>query len=100
MFDGMEWIDGTILVGNTAGLLQYADDKWHIFFQLELPYLEELEHSLIDSSIIWAGSRAELGYLEQLSNGEFEYTSLIEYVPQNYLNFSRLHAIRERRGLT
>jgi signal transduction histidine kinase/DNA-binding response OmpR family regulator len=95
MSSPIQWKDGTVLFGNTTGLVQYADDEWFIFEQFTIEYLYQLKPSEVHSNKIWAGSRGDIGYFIQKKDGSFTYTSLFDLIPQNYSVSSYINSIEE-----
>ncbi len=95
MFDVIQWYDGSMLFANAGGLVQHADDDWRIFARFDATFISELERSVVNPDLIWAGSYSNLGYFIQNEIGEFEYFSLSDQIPENYSDFSEVYAITE-----
>lgn len=95
MSDAIQRNDGTIIFGNTSGLIQYSDDEWNIFEPFVVKYIDHLEPSLENPNKIWSGGRGNIGYFLQLKNGSYSYTSLFDKLPDSLNTVDDIYSIRE-----
>ena len=93
-----QWIDGSMLIANSGGMLQHSDSKWRIFGSEKVTFISRLKRSSADSSIIWSGSFSNLGYFEHSDTALFSYRSLTELLPDSLRDFSNIMAIEEFNG--
>lgn len=83
--------DGTIYIGNQAGLLVYSprgSDTWRL---LTTPYLSPVYSLDIDSrGRIYLGGKNEFGYLQKAGNGDLTFIPLQDSLPPEERTFGRV----------
>ncbi len=76
---------GFLYVANNYGLFAYDGSRWR---KHEVPSTTKLRSVYAaDSSRIYVGGQAQLGYFSPDSSGELVFTSLLDAIPDKYRNF-------------
>ncbi|MCV9930168.1 ABC transporter substrate-binding protein [Flavobacterium sp. LS1R49] len=85
-WDVLQNSQGMMFFANHFGLLQFDGVRWGIIMQ---PENKSMVRSLaIDKKDrIYIGAQGDFGYVAQLSNGQYHYTSLVKLIPQSFRNF-------------
>jgi len=84
---------GMMFFANHFGLMQFDGVRWNIVIQ---PKNKSMVRSLaIDKKDkIYIGAQGDFGYVIQLPNGQYSYTSLVKLIPFSSRNFGDvLHTI-------
>ena len=76
---------GVMYFGNNNGLLEFDGKNWRL---IKMPNKSIVRSLAIDSiGRIYVGADGELGYIEANSNGETQYISLLNKIPEENRNF-------------
>lgn len=84
---------GMMFFANHFGILQFDGVRWNIITQ---PENRSMVRSLaIDKTDkMYVGAQGDFGYVKQLSNGQYQYTSLVKLLPAAARNFNDvLHTV-------
>ncbi|RZJ49431.1 MAG: ABC transporter substrate-binding protein, partial [Flavobacterium sp.] len=77
---------GMMFFANHFGIMQFDGVRWHIITQ---PDNKSMVRSLaIDKKDkMYVGAQGDFGYVIQLPNGQYKYTSLVKLLPESARNF-------------
>jgi class 3 adenylate cyclase len=82
---------GVMYFGNTNCLLEYDGATWR---KILLPESSPVRSLAVDESgTVYVGGEGEIGYLKPDQAGGLQYTSLLNYIPQDDRNFSNVWSI-------
>ena len=77
---------GIMYFGNGRGLLIFNGVQWHL---ATLPNDDHIRSLDVGHGRIYIGGHNEIGYFEK-SRGTYQYSSLVEHVPDSLRNFDRV----------
>jgi ligand-binding sensor domain-containing protein/DNA-binding CsgD family transcriptional regulator len=85
-WDVLQDSKGMMFFANHFGILQFDGVRWSIVTQ---PENRSMVRSMaIDKNDkIYVGAQGDFGYAVQLSNGQYQYTSLVKLIPASARNF-------------
>lgn len=92
-WDVLQDSKGMMFFANHFGIMQFDGVRWSIVTQ---PENKSMIRSLaIDKKDrIYVGAQCDFGYADQLSNGQYKYTSLVKLLPNSAKNFGDvLHTV-------
>ena len=90
-WDILQSASGIIYFGNNKGLLEFDGTQWKV---LSLPNRTIVRSLARDTQgQIYLGSQDDFGYLEKAPNGELQYASLVELVPEAFRSFEDIWKI-------
>ena len=77
--------NGMMYFANNNGLLEYDGANWNVYPLPNLSVVRSLGNS--DEGVLYAGGYNEMGYYKIGSGGGANYTSLLDLVPEEHVNF-------------
>jgi len=86
---------GILYMANNGGILEYDGNSWDF---IKIPNQTVLSIAVDANGIVYVGGIDELGFLAANSQGEWEYKSLMKYMPREVEQFGnvwRCHATGE-----
>lgn len=85
-WDATQDSNGIIYFGNALGLLEYDGVEWNLIKNDALSLVRSLD---IDSeNRIYVGGASEIGYYLRDSTNQLQYTTLSQYIPEEYQEFN------------
>jgi len=79
-----------VYFANNAGILEYDGTNWQLF---RIPGRKSVHSLCYYNGIIYVGAQDDLGYLNEMANGQWEFISLKQYIPDSLQNFKNIWEI-------
>lgn len=91
---GAQAPNGLLYFGNGSGVLEYDGVRWRLIPVSNGTVVRSLD---IDArGTVYVGAKNELGYLQAGQNGQLQYTSLVDRIPERLRSFAdvwKVHAL-------
>lgn len=87
---------GRIVVANTSGILVYDGSDWELVSGTENKRM--LKFAKDKDGVLYTGGDAELGFIKSNKEGELEYQSLLEKLPEEFRTFNSVVNVVSYKG--